>query len=83
MYHGNYSLLCRKTTSLIEIGGDQVNDKLADLENQIITLNTRITRIENRYPFVSTEKNILNTFMFITWLSLPVLLLYYYHKYLR
>ena len=75
---------CRKnTSSLTEAGGDQANDKLADLQSQITALNNRVTRIEHRYPFVSTERNILNTFVFVTWLSLPVLFLFYYHKYLR
>ena len=67
----------------LEVGGDQVNDKLTNLQNQVTALNARVTRIENRYPFVSTERNILNTFMFVAWLSLPVLCLIYYHKYLR
>ena len=80
----DFCVCCRKnTSSSTEVGGDQANAKLADLESQISALNKRVTRIENRYPYVSTERNILNTFMFVTWLSLPVLFLFYYHKYLR
>lgn len=78
-------ILCRKTTSSTEVAArDQaVNDKLAELESQITALNDRVTKIENRYPYVSTERNVLNTFVFVAWLSLPVLFWYYYHKYRR
>lgn len=76
-----FYVLLRTATNLQQDEGQA--DRLADIEDRLAALNTRVARIENRYPFATTERNALNTIIFVTWLSLPVFYLYFYHKYWR